>query len=312
MPPSFPSSTDPLAEAVARAESSVRGPARLEESVLEIVGEDARDFLERMSATALAGVPSDRWQATLFTNAQGRVLAWCRLLIREEGCLLAVPGSGTGRALEAHLVRHRLRSRFTTRVREDLAVWGDPRTPGSVPAALTGSFRSLDGASSYALEPLGITIRAEGGGGAETEDPNAFRAWRLREFRDGIVRLPASLSGAFTVPALGPFAVAMVALRKGCFPGQEVVRKMLRLGAGKRVLAWGEANAFFDAGTVLEDEDGRERASVLASLATDDRVFVQLVIREEPTSPLPSLHAAGRAGTCRVRALLPALSPEAT
>jgi folate-binding protein YgfZ len=312
MPPSFPSSTDPLADAVARAESSVRGPARLEESVLEIVGEDARDFLVRMSATALAGVPSDRWQATLFTNAQGRVLAWCRLLIREEGYLLAVPGSETGRALEAHLVRHRLRSRFTTRLREDLTVWADPRIPGSVPAALRGSFRSLDGTSSYALEPSGITIRAEDTGGTDTEDPNALRAWRLREFRDGIVRLPASLSGAFTVPALGPFTVAMVALRKGCFPGQEVVRKMLRLGAGKRVLAWGEADAIFDAGTVLDDEDGRERASVLASLAADDRVFVQLVIREEPTSPLPSLHAAGRPGTCRVRALLPAVSPEAT
>ncbi len=306
-PPS-PTARDLLDEAIEREARASSGPARLDDTVLEIRGAEAQTFLDSMSATALATIPPGHWREALFTGAQGRVLAWCRLAVAAESCLLAVPGEGTGEELEAHLVRHRLRSRVTIATRGDLAVWGDPRAPARVPATSTGPFVGGDRDPPYGLEPAGIAIRAPEPG--EKGDPHALLAWRLQEFREGRVRLPDSLSGAFTVPALGAHAVSMVALHKGCFPGQEVVRKMLRLGHGKRVLAWGEANGSLEAGASLNDEDGQERATVLASLASAERVFVQLIVRLEPGHAAPSLRSPESGTSCRILALMPASSQE--
>jgi folate-binding protein YgfZ len=300
--PRCPEATISLSETFVRERAAAGGPALLEDTVLEISGPDALEFLDRLAATALSGTAPGRWRTAAFSNGSGRLLAWGRILLDADGRVrLAVPGHGGGESLETHLVRHVLRSRVTIARREDLAVWGDPRSPSWSPRVLAGEIERKAGEDSpYELSPLGITIRPRVTDAGETGDPHALLAWRLRELEEDVVRLPGSLAGTFTLPALGPFVTALVSWHKGCFPGQEVVRKMLRLGSGKRRLARGEADGPLAAGTALVDESGRERATVLTSLPIAGRTLVQLVLVHDPDQPAPVLREPSRGVRCRV------------
>ena len=287
-----------------QARTRAKGPACLNETVLELRGPDTLAFLESLSTTSLASIPVGGWRCAAFANAQGRLVAWGRLVSCGENFLLAVPGEGTGALLAAHFARHRLRSRLTIETRDDLTVAGNPEGSSWNPAAIAGTVGRDPTEESWRLEPSSVVIRG-GRKGTMTSDSDADRAWRLRELAAGIVRLPSSLTGTFTIPALGPFVVSLVALDKGCFPGQEVVRKMLRLGHGKRVLAWAESDVTFEAGATLVDETERERGRVLGSIADEGRFLVQLVVQLEGGSEPQELHAPDRASVCRIRGLMP-------
>ena len=280
------------------------GPACLNETVLDLRGPDALAFLESLSATSLASIPVGGWRCAAFANAQGRLVAWGRLVSCGEYFLLAIPGEGTGTLLAAHFARHRLRSRFTIEARDDLTVSGEPEGSSWNPAAVAGTVSRGGTEETWRLEPSSVVIRGAREG-TMAPDPDADRAWSIRELAAGIVRLPASLTGTFTIPALGPFTASLVALDKGCFPGQEVVRKMLRLGHGKRVLAWAESDVTFEAGATLVDETERERGRVLGSIADEGRFLVQLVVQLEGGSEPQELHAPDRASVCRIRGLMP-------
>lgn len=286
-----------LSESIVRWRESSTGFAHPEESLLVIQGSDALGYLNAMSASDLSTLPATCWRAAAFTNAQGRLVAWARVA-RHEGAIVAVvPGAGTAGVLRDHLLRHRLRSQVEIALREDLVTTYRIQDPRWNPLALSGEIDG-EGAVGHSWLPLDLTIGHPREGPSATRDPHADAVLRFSEIEAGLVRLPGRLSGLFTLPALGPHLISLVSLTKGCFPGQEVVRKMLRGGRGHRFLAWGIANAPVTGGVDLLDREGRVRATVLDSLVVDTDVVLQVVV-ERPDGNVSDIELLDPTGATR-------------
>lgn len=229
------------------------GPV-LAPAVLEVTGEDARDFLHRMSTQDLAALgPGDAAYAA-FLNAKGRLFGEGHVVLRQaqddrtdEASQWLVVDRAAGPELHAHLESFVIMDDVAIADRSEafriVPMFGTGRLPlapraagasgGDWRLAFSNARRGAPCTDLLVPEPEAERVRAELlSAGATALDADALEALRVLA---GIARWGHELDGA-RLPMEAGLTGAAISFSKGCYIGQEIVVRATARGQLQRGL----------------------------------------------------------------------------
>ena len=219
----------------------------LDDGLIRVTGEEARDFLQGQLTNDIRRVSESRAQLSGYCTPKGRMLALF-LVFEQEGALyLQLPRE----RLEAVLERLRM---FVLRSRVELADVSDEKTlagvAGSGCAELFGDlpeepFVCRQEQSLTLIRMPGETARVQmvGSPAAMTafHQAHAHRLqradddyWPLQNIRAGLPTVVDATAEAFVPQMCNLDLLGGISFTKGCYTGQEVVARMRYLGQLKR------------------------------------------------------------------------------
>jgi folate-binding protein YgfZ len=219
-------------------------------SEIEVVGPDARSFLHSQLANDVRAIEPAQWRFGSYCAADGRVQALFMIACETpEHWRLLLPADLVTAVIE-RLQRYRLRARCTIAATE-LTIDPDPEA-------------SSGAASTYQCDLY--TWRCLAGSSA----PMALPLWN-QQLRLGIPWIVAATSERFLPQMLALERLHAYSLRKGCFPGQEIVARTHYLGRSKRRLVRvATVDGDGEAGAELCTVDGDSPVGVLIAAGTAD------------------------------------------
>jgi folate-binding protein YgfZ len=263
-------------------------------SVAGVEGRDAATFLQSQAMNDVAALAPGYWQWNGLLTPKGRVIALFALACVDEGRYLLVLPDHPAEELVSHLRRFVFRSKVTLTADAGWRAAAGPAGPASDPAAIASDG---DGA-------LSLDFGGEGGarrlwlltpGHPALAPPSAATdaAWLAMDLAHGLPRLAAAQREAFTPQMLSLERLSAFSLRKGCYPGQEIVARTHYLGQAKRGLARLRGEGLAPGlpvetggqavGTVAcADSPGTEALAVLALDANGPLVVSGAPCRREP------------------------------
>lgn len=210
--------------------------------LLEISGADALAFAQAQFSSDVTALGIGRWQWSAWLNAQGRVRAFFHLLRLADDKLWLLLRGGDASRLRDALVRYVLRAKVVLRVVDGMRTLvahnqaDIPDTPLSPGAGIVsiGNDRlcfALPGKPSrwLLLAPSTQTLAADDSETARTRE-------RLADIDAGLITLDPALEEKLLPQWLGFDALGATSVRKGCYPGQEVVARLHFKGGSKRAL----------------------------------------------------------------------------
>ncbi|MBK7206505.1 MAG: folate-binding protein YgfZ [Thermomonas sp.] len=226
--------------------------------VLAIGGRDAVAFAQAQFMNDVAALDDGGWHWNGWLTPKGRVIALFALLRQDAETLwLVLPDAGAGE-LATQLQRFVFRSKVRLQPRDDLHANGRFGAPalasGSTIAQADGAFE-LDLGADGGPRCLRIANAA-----AEADAALASR-WRGFDLQHGLPRLRDAQLEAWTPQHLSLDRLRAYSVKKGCYPGQEIVARTHFLGQVKRGLALFHAGAPLPEGSAIS-ADGRDIGSV--------------------------------------------------
>ncbi|WP_046656324.1 YgfZ/GcvT domain-containing protein [Lysobacter capsici] len=231
------------------------------QQLIALEGRDAAAFAHSQFMNEVKALADGHWQWNGWLTPKGRVIALFALLrLSEQRIWLLVPDADAA-ALAESLKRFVFRSKVAIGLREDLVIEGRFAAPASArDAAIGGDEASgLELDLSSAESPRSVRIHA---GPAAAENAAAVALWAQADLRHGLPRLPASQAEQWTPQQLSLDRLRAFSVKKGCYPGQEIVARTHFLGKAKRGLALFESPAAIAAGAEVRGE-----AAVLGTVA---------------------------------------------
>ncbi len=230
--------------------------------VLLLGGRDAIAFAQAQFMNDLAALAPGHWQWSGWLTPKGRLIALFALIVLDaESVQLVLPDLDPAE-LATQLRRYVFRSRVDITVRDDLCV--------------SGAFARHDAAGNAIHRlPTGDIVLDVGGNDAPRTlrvgsmgapaDAVALARWKAFDLTHGLPRLPTSQSAQWTPQQLSLDRLRAYSVRKGCYPGQEIVARTHFLGQSKRGLA------LFDADTMVSEGadvgDGEQALGKVVSVA---------------------------------------------
>jgi folate-binding protein YgfZ len=214
--------------------------------VLAIDGPQAGAFLQAQLMNDVAALGVGEWQWNGWLTAKGRVVALFALLrAGDDAFLLVLPDHPAGELKDA-LSRYVFRSRVRMVVADAVACAALSPAANGAPArhvAIAGD----DG--SWALDFAGdggerqLWLLPAGSERIAAADASVDAAWRVADLRHGLPRLGPAQREAWTPQMLSLERLRAYSLKKGCYPGQEIVARTHYLGQARRglVLVAGDA-----------------------------------------------------------------------
>jgi folate-binding protein YgfZ len=264
-------------------------------SMLAFEGADAASFLQAQTMNDVGALRLEHWQWNAWLNSKGRVIALFALFRSADTAFIAILPDFSATELLPQLQRFVFRSKVRLRVVEDFVCAGQfspcPTFPEIAPDRVFG-----EPASGWALDFSGqggdrrlwllpqpvaaITAASQ----AETD-----ARWLLEDLAHGLPRLPAEQRETWTPQMLSLQRLNAFSLRKGCYPGQEIVARTHYLGQAKRGLMRLQGANIVAAATV-SDETGTSIGQVVC--ASYDGSQALAVVQLDP--PRPSVWIEGR------------------
>jgi folate-binding protein YgfZ len=223
--------------------------------VLALSGRDAAVFAQAQCMNDVAGLAPGQWQWNGWLTPKGRLVALFALLKIDEQTLWLLLPDADPEALATQLRRYVFRSKVELAVRDDLHVAGAFTTPARASGA------RIDGDVAQGLEldfggeggeggARALRIRNEGASGGDA----AFAArWTAFDLEHGLPRLDETQVEQWTPQQLSLDRLLAYSVRKGCYPGQEIVARTHFLGQAKRGLVLLEADAPLSPGSEVRD-----------------------------------------------------------
>ncbi|KQY51303.1 hypothetical protein ASD14_11015 [Lysobacter sp. Root494] len=261
--------------------------------VIALSGRDASAFAQAQFMNDLKLLAPGRWQWNGWLTPKGRVIALFALLkFDEETLWLLVPDTDPV-ALAAALQRFVFRAKVTIAVRDDLHVEGAFASP----SVARGNDLTGDPASGVELDfsadagPRTLRIVPDS---TASHDAVWMQRWAAFDLEHGLPRLPSSQSDHWTPQQLSLDRLNAFSVKKGCYPGQEIVARTHFLGKVKRGLALVEGNEAMRAGDDLLA--GGQPLGHLVASADDGERHLALVV-----APLERELIALQAGAIEVR-----------
>ncbi|AGA33112.1 Folate-dependent protein for Fe/S cluster synthesis/repair in oxidative stress [Thioalkalivibrio nitratireducens DSM 14787] len=220
--------------------------------LLEVRGQDARDFLQSQFGNDMREVTETRSQLSSYSSPKGRAYAVMRVLLDRDAYLLET------RAERAEVVRKRLtmfvmRAQVVIENAEDTRIRFGLSGPdaenqlqqllGAFPVEVNDVLTR--GEVSVVRIPSMMHPRFEIFGEIDAcsslwDDFNVHCApvgpegWRLLDILAGLPEIHPETSEAFVPQMVNLHALNGISFKKGCYPGQEVVARMHYLGRLKR------------------------------------------------------------------------------
>jgi folate-binding protein YgfZ len=231
--------------------------------VLTLTGRDAAAFSQAQFMNDVAGLSPGQWQWSGWLTPKGRVVAlFALVLVDAETVCLVVPDADPV-ALAAQLQRYVFRSRVALRARDDLFVGGAFQA-----SQAQGNRWAGDGLTDMELDVGGEGIqRALRIGTAPfSTSPGHGTAWKMADLDHGLPRLADSQSAQWTPQQLSLDRLRAFSVRKGCYPGQEIVARTHFLGEAKRGIALFDADGDVQEGDAVTD--GGQPLGQVVSVAT--------------------------------------------
>jgi len=198
---------------------------------IDFQGPDALAFAHAQFASDVNALQVGRWHWSAWLTAKGRVIAVLLLCRLGEERLLALLPDGDAEEIAGQLRRFVFRRKLTIVPRADLH--------------FRGHFAAAIAAAGNALAVEGTRIELDVGApqlpralvvdaGAVAADPAFERRWREADLRLGLPRLEASQREHWTPQQIGLDRLNAYSVKKGCYPGQEIVARTHFLGKAKR------------------------------------------------------------------------------
>lgn len=203
-------------------------------AAISLEGRDAPAFAQAQFMNDVAALAPGHWQWNGWLTPKGRVVALFALLRLDDASLLLLllPDADPAE-VAARLQRFVFRSKVAIRVREDLAAAGAFAAHG---AAINDRFAgtletgiALDAGTEHGARTLRI-------GAAVATDPASASRWIAFDLAHGLPHLPASQAEHWTPQQLSLDRLKAYSVKKGCYPGQEIVARTHFLGQAKRGL----------------------------------------------------------------------------
>lgn len=215
--------------------------------LVQLAGRDALVFAQSMFANDVTLLHDDTWQWNLHLSPKGRVIALFALLrLNHENLLLWLPDFPAA-ALAQKLVRMRFRSKLEITTLDEASVTGAFAAPSALGFAAAGNrshvHNDAQGNWTRILLDLGgdggdrtVSIAREAGLASATFDPAVDARWRMQDIAHGLPRLGPAHVETFTPQMLRLDRLHAYSVKKGCYPGQEIVARTHFLGHAKRQL----------------------------------------------------------------------------
>jgi hypothetical protein len=224
---------------------------RLGFGVLALTGPDAVKFMHAQCMSDVAALAPGHWQWSGWLTPKGRVIALFALLKLDEQTLWLVLPDADAATLAAQLRRFVFRSKLAIDVRDDLAAAGAFVPPlqaqGDRLAGNAADGMELDFSGDGGSRVLRITSAPA------SENATALARWTRDDLAHGLPRLPTSQAEQWTPQMLSLERLKAFSVKKGCYPGQEIVARTHFLGQAKRGLALLESNAALTSGEDVND-----------------------------------------------------------
>lgn len=221
--------------------------------VLTLEGRDAAVFAQAQFMNDVAGLAPAHWQWNGWLTPKGRVIALFALLKFDEQTLWLLLPDADPVALATALQRFVFRSKLKIAVADSLQV------AGALQASQWASGAHFIGNAANGIE---LDLSGDGGGRSQRIGPDrnatslesASEAWAAEDLRHGLPRLPASQAEQWTPQQLSLDRLRGYSVKKGCYPGQEIVARTHFLGQAKRGLVMLETEAPVAIGTEIRDQ----------------------------------------------------------
>jgi len=250
--------------------------------VVEATGIDAAAFLQAQTMNDVRALAPGLWQWNGWLNPKGRVIALFGLAkLDAERFWLILPDFPASE-LANRLQRFVFRSKLKLAAREDCAASGVFVAPERAQGA------AFDRATEIDRECITFDLGAEGGsrtlrivsGHAPASDQHHAalsqdaQRWIAFDLAHGLPRLTMDQSEVWTPQMLSLDRLAAYSLKKGCYPGQEIVARTHYLGQAKRALVrvvggslapGGEISAAGQSIGTLVSQAGTEALAVVAA-----------------------------------------------
>lgn len=263
--------------------------------VIALSGRDAALFAQAQFMNDIQALPPGHWQWNGWLTPKGRVIALFALLKFDEERLWLLLPDADPVTLAAALQRFVFRGKVTIAVRDDLHVEGvfsaPPQAKGNAFATGADGTVELDlgaEAGTRALRILDASTAAH--------DPAWTTRWAAFDLEHGLPRLPSSQTDHWTPQQLSLERLGAFSVKKGCYPGQEIVARTHFLGKVKRGLALIEGAAALRVGDDLHAPHAANAplGHLVAAASADGRHLALAVVPLE-RAPAPALEAGGTA-----------------
>lgn len=274
--------------------------------VLRAQGRDAAAFLQAQSMNDVSALAVGSWHWNGLLTAKGRVIFLFALArLTADGFVLVAPDAGADE-LRAHLQRFVFRSKLALEA-------GDAPVAAAAPGAGgEGGNQVLDGGDGA----LGLDLSAEGGArvlwllppahpALGPADQATTAAWRLADLAHGLPRLEPGQREAWTPQMLSLDRLGAFSLKKGCYPGQEIVARTHYLGEAKRGLRRLAAEGPLAEGAEVTGDGGQALGRLASVAATRDGAEALAVL---PAGLADDAVLASAGGALRLLPLLPGLA----
>ncbi|HEY5850989.1 MAG TPA: folate-binding protein [Lysobacter sp.] len=205
--------------------------------LIALRGRDAVAFAQAQFMNDVGLLEPRCWQWNGWLTPKGRVLALFALLkLSDEELWLLLPDADPAE-LAAALQRFVFRSKVRIEVCQDLHVSGSFAAPSMAQGSALGGDGGVDAVEldlggEAGPRALRIALAA-----VATDDAEAVARWQTFDLAHGLPRLPASQAGHWTPQQLSLERLQAFSVKKGCYPGQEIVARTHFLGQAKRGLA---------------------------------------------------------------------------
>ena len=220
-------------------------------TVIALEGPDATAFAQAQFANDVVALAAGYWQWNAWLTPKGRVIALFALLKLEQDRILLLLPDIDANELAAQLRRFVFRRKLRIAMRDDLQASGAFREPDSARNARIG----LDGDSieiDYGDGSVARAVRIEAA--RQWPDHGGLHSrWKAFDLAHGLPRLPPSEREQWTPQQLSLERLQAFSVKKGCYPGQEIVARTHFLGKAKRGLVFFEASSALAPGTEIGD-----------------------------------------------------------
>jgi len=245
--------------------------------VLAMEGRDAVKFAQAQLTTDVEALEDGHWHWSGWLTPKGRLIALFALLrLGPERLWLVLPDADPA-ALAKQLQRFVFRSRVAVRALEDLHAAGRFSPPGDAAGPRIGG------------RPDGVVELDMGGDGgprtlrlsaaAARDDADGVRRWDAFDLAHGLPRLGADQVEQWTPQQLSLQRLRGYSVRKGCYPGQEIVARTHFLGQAKRGLVRLQVPQPVAPGAAVTSGD-REIGRVVCAAGEEALAVLPLVLAE--------------------------------
>lgn len=208
--------------------------------VLALEGRDATAFAQAQFMNDVAVLAVGHWQWNGWLTPKGRLIALFALLKLSGDRLWLLLADADPAELALKLQRFVFRSKVALQVHGDARVTGVFAAPGQASGSaihwmIDGETAELDMGGDGGARTLRITSDALVHDAAVALAADALR-WAAFDLEHGLPRLPPSQAEQWTPQMLSLDRLRAFSVKKGCYPGQEIVARTHFLGQAKRGL----------------------------------------------------------------------------